>query len=326
MRTILRFAAALVAVTFAAGLAHAQGAQSYPSRPIRLVAPYPPGGTTDIVARLIATQLSESLGQPVIVENKAGANGQIGHDFVAKAQPDGYTLVLGNSAALAASVSMYPNMPYDPIKDFAPITMAAQGPLVMVMNANLPPKTLKEFLAWAKERNGKVNAGLAGVGAIHHLVTEMIRLQAGVEWTNVPYKGSAPMVLDLIGGQTDFGIDNIPSSLPHIKSGKLRALAVTSAKRTPLMPDVPTLGEAGVPGVEAVAWHGVLAPAGTPPDIVNKLNREIVKILRNPDTVKKLADNGLDPGGNDPQVFADFIKSENVKWAKVVKASGAKPE
>ena len=301
-------------------------AQPFPNKPIRMIAPYPPGGATDILARLIAQGLTESLGQPVIVENKAGANGQIGHDFVAKAAPDGYTLLLGNSAALAVSVSMYDKMPFDPNKDYAPITLAAQGPLVFEINASIPANNMQEFLAWAKQRQGKVNAGLAGVGAMHHLVTEMVKVQAGVQWTNVPYKGSAPMVLDLVGGQVDVGVDNIPSSLQLIKTGKLRALAVTSEQRTSLLPDVPTLAQAGVPGVVAAAWHGVLAPAGTPPEIVSKLNAEIVKVLKSPETVAKLASLGLDPVGSDPKTFADFIASENVKWAKVVKASGAKLE
>jgi len=316
----------LTAAVLFAALSTAALAQAYPSKPIRMIAPYPPGGATDILARLIAQGLTESLGQPVIVENKAGANGQIGHDFVAKAAPDGYTLVLGNSAVLAVSVSMYDKLPFDPLKDFAPITLAAQGPLVFEINAAIPASNMQEFLAWAKQRGGKVNAGLAGVGAMHHLVTEMVKLQAGVQWTNVPYKGSAPMVLDLVGGQVDVGVDNIPSSLQLIKTGKLRALAVTSDQRTPLLPDVPTLAQAGVPGVVAAAWHGVLAPAGTPPEIVNRLNVEIVKILRSPETVAKLAGLGLDPVGSDPKTFADFIASENVKWAKVVKASGAKLE
>jgi len=316
----------LTAAVLFAALSTAALAQAYPSKPIRMIAPYPPGGATDILARLVAQGLTESLGQPVIVENKAGANGQIGHDFVAKAAPDGYTLVLGNSAVLAVSVSMYDKLPFDPLKDFAPITLAAQGPLVFEINAAIPASNMQEFLAWAKQRGGKVNAGLAGVGAMHHLVTEMVKLQAGVQWTNVPYKGSAPMVLDLVGGQVDVGVDNIPSSLQLIKTGKLRALAVTSDQRTPLLPDVPTLAQAGVPGVVAAAWHGVLAPAGTPPEIVNRLNVEIVKILRSPETVAKLAGLGLDPVGSDPKTFADFIASENVKWAKVVKASGAKLE
>jgi len=316
----------LTAAVLVAALATGALAQSYPSKPIRMIAPYPPGGATDILARLIAQGLTESLGQPVIVENKAGANGQIGHDFVAKAAPDGYTLVLGNSAVLAVSVSMYDKLPFDPLKDYAPITLAAQGPLVFEINAAIPANSMQEFLAWAKQRGGKVNAGLAGVGAMHHLVTEMVKLQAGVQWTNVPYKGSAPMVLDLVGGQVDVGVDNIPSSLQLIRTGKLRALAVTSEQRTPLLPDVPTMAQAGVPGVVAAAWHGVLAPAGTPPEIVNRLNAEIVKILRSPETVAKLAGLGLDPVGSDPKTFADFIASENVKWAKVVKASGAKLE
>ena len=321
MKRLILALAALCALAPAAAV----HAQAYPNKPIKMIAPYPPGGATDILARLISQGLTESLGQPVVVENKAGANGQIGHDFVAKAPPDGYTLLLGNSAALAVSISMYDKLTYDPIKDYAPITLAAQGALVMIVNPNVPANTLQEFVAWGKKAP-KVSAGLAGVGAMHHLVTEQMKLQSGVNWINVPYKGSAPMVVDVLSGQVDFGIDNIPSSLPHIKAGKLKALAVTSAKRTPLLPDVPTLAEAGMPGIEAAAWHGVLAPAGTPPAIVAKLNAEIVKILKSPEMQKRLGDLGLDAVGSSPQQFADFIASENVKWAKVVKASGAKLE
>ena len=195
----------------------------------------------------------------------------------------------------------------------------------MIVNPSVPANTLQEFVAWGK-KSPKVSAGLAGVGAMHHLVTEQMTVASGVQWINVPYKGSAPMVVDVLSGQVDFGIDNIPSSLPHIKAGKLKALAVTSAKRTPLLPDVPTLAEAGMPGIEAAAWHGVLAPAGTPPAIVAKLNAEIVKVLRSPEMQKRLGDLGLDAVGSSPQQFTEFIASENVKWAKVVKASGAKLE
>jgi tripartite-type tricarboxylate transporter receptor subunit TctC len=321
MKRLLLALAALCALSPLAAV----HAQPYPSRPIKMIAPYPPGGATDILARLISQGLTESLGQPVVVENKAGANGQIGHDFVAKAPPDGYTLLLGNSAALAVSISMYDKLTYDPNKDYAPITLAAQGALVMIVNPNVPANTLQEFVAWGRKAP-KVSAGLAGVGAMHHLVTEQMKIASGVQWINVPYKGSAPMVVDVLSGQVDFGIDNIPSSLPHIKAGKLKALAVTSARRTPLLPDVPTLAEAGMPGIEAAAWHGVLAPAGTPPAIVAKLNAEIVKVLKSPEMQKRLADLGLDPIGSSPQQFTEFIASENVKWAKVVKASGAKLE
>jgi len=305
--------------------AHA-AAQSYPSKPIHLIAPYPPGGTTDILARAIGAKLSDALGQPVVVDNKTGAGGLIGHEFVAKAAPDGYTLLLGNSAALAVSVSLYPSMPYDPMKDFAPVTELAAGQLVLVANPGLNVQSLPQLIQLAKNKPGTLNAGLSAVGSIHHLLTESMKSKAGVKWTNVPYKGSGPMLVDLIGGQTDFAFDNIPSAIGFIKSGKLRAIAVSGLVRTPLLPDVPTVTESGLAGVEGVAWHGLLAPAGTPKAIIDRLNMETAKILRTPEMKDYLARQGLDPVGNTPEEFAAFIREENVKWAKVAKEAGAKLE
>jgi tripartite-type tricarboxylate transporter receptor subunit TctC len=309
-----------------ASFALVAGAQDYPNKPIRLIAPYPPGGTTDILARAIAAKLGDALGQPVVVENKTGAGGLIGHEFVAKAPPDGYTLVLGNSAALAVSVSLYPKMPYDPLTDFAPITELAAGQLVLVANPALNVKTVPQLIDLAKARQGKLNAGLSAVGSIHHLLTELMKSKAGVEWANVPYKGSGPMLVDLISGQTNFAFDNIPSALAFVKSGKLQAIAVSGRERTPLLPDVPTLEESGLAGVEGVAWHGLLAPAGTPKPIVDRLHAEVVKILRTPEMKTFLANQGLDAVGNTPEQFAAFIRAENVKWAKVAKEAGAKLE
>ena len=301
-------------------------AQSYPNRPIKLIAPYPPGGTTDIVARAVGNKLSEALGQPVVVENKTGAGGLIGHDFVAKAAPDGYTLLLGNSASLAVSVSMYAKMPYNPITDFAPITELAAGQLVLVAHPGLNVTNVAQLIELAKTKQGSLNAGLSAVGSIHHLLTESMKFKAGVKWTNVPYKGSGPMLTDLIGGQTDFAFDNIPSSLQFIKAGKLRGLAVSGTVRTPLLPDLPTLIESGLAGVEGVAWHGLLAPPGTPKAIIDRLPAEAVKVLRAPEMVTYLAGLGLDGIGNTPAEFAAFMRDENVKWAKVAKEAGAKIE
>lgn len=301
-------------------------AQTYPSKPIKMIAPYPPGGTTDIVARAVSQPLAEALGQAVVVENRTGAGGLIGHDMAAKSPPDGYTLVLGNSAMLAVSVSLYKNMPYDPIKDFAPITQAAAGALVLTVNPSVPAKSLKELLALAKSRSGGLNAGLSAVGSMHHLTTEMIKAKSGVQWTNIPYKGSGPMLVDLLGGQVDFAFDNIPSALQYIKADRLRAIAVSSPKRTALLPGTPTLTEAGMPDVEAVAWHGVLAPAGTPKEIVARLNSEIVKILQSPAMKQRLEGLGLEAVGDTPEQFAQFIREENIKWAKVAKESGAQLE
>lgn len=301
-------------------------ADDYPSRPIRLIAPYPAGGTTDIVARYVANGLSKSLGWTVIVENRAGAGGIVGHEAAAKATPDGYTLVLGNSAMLAVSVSLFPKLPYNPTKDFAPITEAAAGPLVLVVRPALPVHSLQDLLALAKKEPGKLNAGLSALGSMHHMTTDVIKTRAGVQWTDVPYKGSAPMLIDLLSGQTDFAFDNIPSALPYIKAGKLRAIAVSSPKRTGLLPDVPTLEESGMKGVEALAWHGVLAPRGTPPAIVARLHDEIVKLLKTPEMTKRLNDLGLEPIGSSPQAFAAFIRSENVRWAQIAREANIKLE
>jgi tripartite-type tricarboxylate transporter receptor subunit TctC len=301
-------------------------AGDYPDHTIRIIAPYPPGGTTDLLARAIGQELSQALKQPVVVDNKAGTGGMVGHDYVAKSAPDGYTLVLGNSAMLAVSVSLFPNLPYDPVKDFAPITEAAAGALVLVVRPSLGVKSLQQLIALAKAKPGKLNAGLSAFGSMHHLTTEMVKTKAGVTWTNVPYKGSAPMLLDLLGGQTDFAFDNIPSALPHIQSGKLIAIAITGTNRSDLLPDVPTMAQAGMPGVEALAWHGVLAPAGTPKAIVDRLHDEIVKILKNPDMVARLSSFGLEPVGSTPEEFLQFIRDENVKWAKIAKEANAKLE
>ncbi len=320
-----RLGALLAAAVF--GLFSAAAfAGDYPDHTIRIIAPYPPGGTTDILARAIGQELSQVLKQSVIVDNRTGTGGMVGHDYVAKAAPDGYTLVLGNSAMLAVSVSLFPNLPYDPVKDFAPITEAAAGALVLVVRPTLGVKSLQELIALAKAKPGKLNAGLSAIGSMHHLTTEMVKTKAGVTWTNVPYKGSAPMLLDLLGGQTDFAFDNIPSALPYIKSGQLIPIAMTGTNRSDLLPDVPTMAQAGMPGVEALAWHGVLAPAGTPKPIIDRLHDEVVKILKKPDMVARLSSFGLEPVGNTPAEFLQFIRDENVKWAKIAKEANAKLE
>lgn len=315
----LTLAAATLALVSSAALA-----DDYPSRTIKIIAPYPPGGTTDILARAIGNELSKAVGQTVIVDNRAGAAGMLGHDLAAKAAPDGYTLVLGNSAMLAVSVSLFPKMPYDPIKDFAPITEAAAGALVLMVKPSLKVNSVKELIALAKAQPGKLNAGLSALGSMHHLTTEMIKARTGVKWTNVPYKGSAPMLLDLLSGQIDFAFDNIPSALPYIKDKQVITVAVSGPTRSELLPDVPTLEESGLKGVEALAWHGVLAPAGTPKPIIDRLHTEIVKILKAPEMKKRLASLGLEPVANTPEEFAQFIRDENVKWAKIAKEADAK--
>lgn len=314
-----------IAASLIASSVLAAAAQPYPAKAVRIVT----GGVGtfhDIVTRQLGQALSERWRQPVVVDNQPAAALTVGTGMVARAMPDGYTLAITDRSALAVAPHLLKSVPYDPTKDFAPITEAAAGALVLVVKPSLPVKSLQDLIALAKKEPGKLNAGLSALGSMHHLTTEVIKSQTGVRWTNVPYKGSAPMLNDLLGGQIDFGFDNIPSALPHIQSGKLRAIAVSGPTRTDLLPDVPTLQEAGMKGVEALAWHGVLAPANTPAPIVKRLHDEIVKLLQAPDMKKRLNGLGLEPVGNSPAEFQKFIVDENVKWAKIAKDAGAKLE
>jgi tripartite-type tricarboxylate transporter receptor subunit TctC len=298
--------------------------QAYPSRPIRLVVPFPAAGTTDLLARAMAQKLSEALGQQVVVDNHPGAGGNIGSDIVAKAAPDGYTLLMGTVGTHAINVSLYAKMPYDAVKDFVPIVLVAGVPNVLVVNPALPVKTVADLIKLAKDKPGAINFASSGNGTSIHLSGELFKSLTGVQMTHVPYKGSAPALTDLIGGQVQIMFDNLPSALPHIKAGKLRAIAVTSTKRAPALPDLPTIAESGVPGFEASSWFGVLAPAGTPREVVLRINAEANKALQAGDMKEKLLGQGAEAVGNSPEFFADYIKSETVKWAKVVKDSGAK--
>ena len=314
---------AIVAVLAAAGGALAQ-APAYPSKPIRLVVPFPPGGATDILAREVAQKLTEAWGQSVVVDNRPGAGGNIGAELVARAAPDGYTLLMGTVGTHAINASLYAKLPYDHVKDFAPVILVAGVPNVLVVNPALPVNTVAELIAYAKANPGKLNFASSGNGTSIHLSGELFKVMAGVQMTHVPYKGSAPAVADLISGQVQLMFDNLPPSLPQIKAGKLRALAVTSATRAPALPDVPTIAEAGLPGFEASSWFGVLAPAGTPPAIVARLNAEIAKWLASPEAREKLSKQGANAAGGSPEDFAKHIAAETTKWAKVVKDSGAK--
>ncbi|CAO3359028.1 Bug family tripartite tricarboxylate transporter substrate binding protein [Azospirillum melinis] len=326
MNRLLSLAGALALSALASvSAASSVWAADYPSQPIKLIAPYPPGGQTDIVARLVAQPLAEALGSPVVVENKPGANGLLGHDLVAKAKPDGYTILVGNSAMLAVAPNLLEKRPFDPTKDFAPIVTVAGGPLILEVNPKLPVHSLADLIALDKQKPGTLNLGLGGLGTIHHLLGEQLKLTFKTSWTDVPYKGAGPMLVDLIGGQVDFAFDNISSSIGHVRSGQLRAIAVS--QKTDLLPGVPALSETpGLEGLEASAWHGILAPAGTPPEIVHKLNSEIVKILKRPETLEKLKTLGLDLIANSPEEFSRFIVSENARWKKVADVSGAKME
>ncbi|MDO9711494.1 Bug family tripartite tricarboxylate transporter substrate binding protein [Paracraurococcus lichenis] len=298
-------------------------AEDYPARSLRIIAPYAPGGQTDILARLIAQPLAEALGRPVVVENRPGANGVLGHDLGAKAPPDGATLLLGNSAMLSVMPNLA-NLPYDPKRDFAPVVLVAGGPLVLEVPPALPVVTVQDLIALSRQRPGGLNHGLGGFGTIHHLLAEMLRSRYGAVWANVPYRGSGPMLVDLMAGRLDLAFDNTSSSAGYLREGQLRAIAVT--RRTPLLPGVPTLEEQGFPDTDAVAWHGVLAPSGTPGPLVEQLNAALVAIIRHPATRAKLADLGLDPIASSAAEFQAFILAENERWGGVIRASGTRLE
>jgi tripartite-type tricarboxylate transporter receptor subunit TctC len=314
--------AAVVATTLVASVPGAYAAD-YPSKPIHIVVPFAAGGTTDFLARAIAQDLGTSMGTTVIVDNRPGAGGNIGSDLVAKSAPDGYTLLLGTVGTHAINASLYKKMPYDTVKDFAPISLVASVPNILVVHPSVPAKSVKELIALAKAKPGALAFASSGNGSSIHLSGELFKSMTDVDMVHVPYKGSGPALTDLVGGQVQLMFDNMPSSFPHVKAGRLRALAVTSSKRSPAAPDVPTIAESGVPGYESVAWFGILAPAGTPPEIVKKLNAEIAKTLKSPEVMKRLASQGAEPVSNTPEQFAVYIKSEMAKWAKVVKTSGA---
>jgi len=322
-RTILRALGAL-AVAFAANV-HAQA--PYPNHPVRIVVPFPAGGTTDILARATAQKLTETLGQPFVVENRPGAAGNIGAEIVAKSPPDGYTMLMGTVGTHAINASLYEKMPYDHVKDFVPVVLVAGVPNVLVVHPSVPAKSVQELIAYAKANPGKLNFASSGSGTSIHLSGELFKTMTGVSMQHVPYKGSAPALADLTGGQVQLMFDNLPSALPLIKAGKLRALAVTSLARASALPDVPTVAESGLPGFEASSWFGLLAPAGTPKDVITKVNAEVAKWLATPEAKEKLAAHGaIVASGLTPDDFTRHIASETAKWQKVVKESGAKVE
>jgi tripartite-type tricarboxylate transporter receptor subunit TctC len=325
MKAFARLAGAAGALGFAI-LSTAALAQPYPTKPIRLVVPYPPGGTTDIVARSIGKGMQEALGQPVIIENKPGAGGNIGMDFVAKSAPDGYTLAVTSVSTLAIGASLYSKLPYDVTRDLAPISQIAAVPNVLVVNPSVPANSVRELISYAKANPGKLRFGSAGSGTTVHLSGELFKYMTGIDMQHVPYKGAAPAMVDLLGGRVDLMFDFLSSSLTQIKGNKLKALGVTGPKRSPLLPDVPTIAEAGVPGYEVYAAFGVLAAAGTPPAIIAKLNSVIVKLVNSVEMRELLAKQGADPIGDSPEQFATSLKREVEKWATVVKASGARVE
>lgn len=301
-------------------------AQGYPDRPVRVIVPYTPAGTTDILARLIAQKMNENWGQPVIVDNRPGANGNIGTEIAARATPDGYTIIMGAAATHSINNTLYPKLTWDAVKDFAPISLVAVVPNILVVNNSLPVKNVKELIAYAKANPGKLTHGSPGNGSTAHLSMELFKSLTGTQMVHVPYKGSAGVLADVMAGQISLTMDNIPVYLPHVKAGKIRALGVSSAKRAPAAPEIPTVSEAGVPGLEAVSWFGLLAPAKTPGLIVEKLSAETARILKLPDVNKRIAELGAEPVGGTPQDYAAFIRSEIVKWRKVIQTAGVKVE
>ena len=299
-------------------------AQAYPTKPVRMVVPFPPGGSLDIAGRLIAQKLSEAWGQTVVVENKPGAGGNIGADVVAKSPPDGYTILLGALSTHAVNPNLYKTMPYDAAKDFAPITLIAVTPNVLVVNASSPVNNVKEFIAYAKANPGKLAFGSGSNGSAGHLAGELFKVETGTDAVHIPFKGGAPATQALLAGDTQFMFDNLANAMAQVKAGKLKALAVTTAKRSPLVPDLPTMAEAGLPGFDISTWYGFFAPAGTPPAIVAKWNADVTKILNSPDVRAKIVADGAEPSPNTPEQFAQMIAAELAKYAKIVKASGAK--
>lgn len=296
-----------------------QAATAFPNKPIRIIVAYTPAGTTDILARAIGQKMSETWGQPVIVDNRAGAAGNIGTEVAARSTPDGHTLIMGTAGTHGINVSLYRKLSWHPVNDFAPVSLSAMVPNIMVVNNSLPVKNVREFVAHVKANPGKLSYGSPGNGSTAHLSMELFKSMTGSNIVHIPYKGSAGVLADVMGGQIAVTIDNMPPYIPQVKAGKIRALAVSTNKRSSAMPDLPTIAEAGVPGYEAGAWFGLLAPAGTPKAIVAQLSAESARILKLPDMSKRISELGAEPVGSTPEQFAELINSEIAKWAKVIK-------
>ncbi len=299
-------------------------AQAYPTRPVKLVVPFPPGGSLDLAGRLIAQKLTDLWGQSVVVENKPGAGGNIGADFVAKAPADGYTILLGALSTHAVNPNLYRTMPYDAAKDFAPITRVAITPNVLVVNANSPVNTVQDFIAYTKANPGKLSFGSGSNGSAGHLAGELYKVDTRTDAVHIPFKGAAPATQALLAGDTQFMFDNLANAMAQVKAGKLKALAVTTAQRSPLAPDLPTLAEAGLPGFDISTWYGLFAPAGTPAPVIAKWNADVTRILNSPEVREKLVADGAQPSPDTPEAFGRFVADELAKYARIVKASGAK--
>lgn len=321
---LVLFSVLLAAPVMAATAGKTEISRNFPTRPVRLVVPYPPGGATDIMARIVSAKISEIWGQSVVIDNRAGGGGQIAAEMAAKAAPDGYTLYIGTISSLATNVSMYRNLPYDPVRDFAPVTQLSASPYVLVSNPAVPVKTVKELVALAKSRPGALNYGSAGPGGGVHLSMELFKSMTGTDIVHVPYKGTGPSLIDLIAGQTQVSMAGFLSIAPHLKSGKVRGIAVSSLKRASAVPALPTIAESGLEGYEANSWNGVLAPVRASAALVKQLHTDFVIALRTPELQARVTGEGTEIIGNTPAEFGAYIRSEIKKWAKVVKESGAK--
>jgi tripartite-type tricarboxylate transporter receptor subunit TctC len=323
MSAVIRFL--VLAFAFASALTGAAWAQDYPNHPVKIVVPYPAGGTSDILARLLSQRMSEALGATVVVENKAGATGNLGSDFVAKAAPDGLTLLLTDMGSVAIAPSVFPNLPFDPVKDFAPVILVAYSPHLLAVRPTLPVKDVKELIALAKAKPNSINFAISGTGGANHLAGIEFALRSGIQWTYIPYKGGSQAINDVMAGQADVLFNGMVATWPMVEGGKLKALAISSAKRFPGAPNVPTVAEAaGLPGFETGSYQGIAAPAGTPPAVVATLHQTVAKILATPDMQERLAKLGAETRPGSPADFGNFIKNEKARWAKVVKDSGAK--
>ena len=321
----LGFCAATILGGMLASASVPVAAQQYPTRSIRFIVPFPAGGGNDIVGRIVALQLNQALGQPVVVDNRGGAGGTIGTDLTAKSPPDGHTMLI-NNISLAVNATLFTRLPYDTLKDLAPVTMVGRQPNILVVHPSIPAKDVRELLALARARPRQINYGSGGVGTASHLATELLKLMTKTDMVHVPYKGLGPALIDLMGGQIQLIISTMASALPQIKAGKLKPLAVTTAQRSSFFPEVPTLDEAGVRGYEFNTWYGLLVPAGTPRAIIDRLNKETAKLLESAAVREQFTPQGLEAAPTSPDEFGAYLKSEVAKWGKVVKASGAKPE
>jgi tripartite-type tricarboxylate transporter receptor subunit TctC len=310
----------------AAALATGAGAQTYPAKPVTLVNAFPPGGSTDIIARQLAAKLSQRFGQQVVVDNRAGASGTIGAASVARAEPDGYSMLFGVAANLAVAPAVLKSLPYDPVKSFAAVVEIARGPYVLTVNPSVPAKDLAEFVAYAKQNPGKLNYGSPGQGSVHHLVNEMLKQATGIDMVHVPYKGGAPMYTAVVAGEVQVLIDGMPGPLAHIRSGKIRALGVTGDKRLAVLPAVPSFAEQGVRGVDAQFWWGIVVPAGTPQPVIARLNAEITRALADPEIKATFENQNIDPSPGTPEAFGAWIAAERARWAEIVAKAGIKLE